>query len=175
MSGANRRSAISPRFAEQPVYNLVVAREDGRLGPDIAPSTLDCAKVAEQRRNGEMPLAPNGAPACGSSNQVRAAPGATSAAGALQFLARTTTASGVSMATIANTLSSGAGRIVIDRTGLMGLFDFKVRFASDLQQSNAETPSVFTAAQEQLGLRLQSSTAPVSVLVIDHIERPTEN
>lgn len=157
---------------EEPVYNLVVAREDGRLGPDIERSTLDCEKVTEQRRNGEMPRAPNGSPACGSSNQANLAPGAP---GAPQIRALSTTASGVSMAGLAGSLRLGAGRVVIDRTGLMGLFDYKLRYSADVQLTSADAPSVFTAVQEQLGFRLQPATAPITVLVVDHIERPTEN
>ena len=64
-----------------------------------------------------------------------------------------------------------SGRPVVDRTGLDGAYDFELRFASPTDpQSTA--PSLFSALSEQLGLRLEPSTAPVRVLVIDDAERP---
>jgi uncharacterized protein (TIGR03435 family) len=67
-------------------------------------------------------------------------------------------------------------RTVIDKTGLSGRFDVHLEYAAD---SNAPLddapPSIFTAVQEQLGLKLESGKGPVETLVIDHVERPTEN
>ena len=66
----------------------------------------------------------------------------------------------------------GIDRIVIDQTGLQGLFDIDLTWAAEVGAS-ADAPSIFTAVQEQLGLRLQPSKAPLQVLVIDDAQRPS--
>jgi uncharacterized protein (TIGR03435 family) len=68
-------------------------------------------------------------------------------------------------------------RKVLDKTGLEGKYDFTLKWASEDQAASGDSsgPSIFTAIQEQLGLRLESTKAPLDVLVIDHIERPSEN
>lgn len=72
-------------------------------------------------------------------------------------------------------LTAWSGRLVIDKTGLAGKrFDFELEWAPDTTAANAG-PSIFTALDEQLGLKLVPSKAPVQVLVIDHIERPSPN
>jgi uncharacterized protein (TIGR03435 family) len=94
----------------------------------------------------------------------------------------------VSMPAFAKLLSMMVGREVIDKTGFTGRFALHVEFAPDdalpgLPNQGPEAalpadgarPSLFTALPEQLGLRLQKSTGPVDVFVIDHVEKPTEN
>ncbi len=94
---------------------------------------------------------------------------------------------------LANVLSSHVGRPVIDKTGLTGLYDFALHWnpdesaapvpsgtvdgaeKPDTSTQDSSGPSIFTAIQEQLGLKLEPIKAPVEVLVIDHIERPSEN
>lgn len=76
--------------------------------------------------------------------------------------------------------SSGAGRPVLDMTGLAGEFDFTLRFAVEdasaaLDSNTAAPPSLFTAIQEQLGLKLVPAKRPVEILVIDGAERPSDN
>jgi uncharacterized protein (TIGR03435 family) len=76
--------------------------------------------------------------------------------------------------------SAGAGRPVLDRSGLRGSYDFELRWSPDLSAAPnvseaSRTPSLFTAIQEQLGLRLEATKGPVQVLVIDHVEKPSEN
>jgi uncharacterized protein (TIGR03435 family) len=76
-------------------------------------------------------------------------------------------------------------REAVDRTGLVGIFDIDLRWMPDEQQLgpspetappvDPDAPSIFTAVQEQLGLKLESTKGPVDVLVVDHIERPTPN
>jgi uncharacterized protein (TIGR03435 family) len=78
-------------------------------------------------------------------------------------------------------------RPVVDRTGLQGRFDFTLSWTADESQfrsmgvnvpppaADAKLPGLFTAIQEQLGLRLESVTAPVEVIVIDRVERPSDN
>ena len=66
-------------------------------------------------------------------------------------------------------------RPLIDKTGLQGLYDVTLQWSPEPAQSTrpSDFPSLFTAVQEQLGLKLQATKAPVEVLVIDHVERPT--
>jgi uncharacterized protein (TIGR03435 family) len=93
---------------------------------------------------------------------------------------------GIPMTMFVNLLSGPLGRSVINKTGLTGRYDIDLRCApgsgqapfyeaDQAQPPDASTPSLFTAIQEELGLRLVSTRAPVEVLVIDHIERPSEN
>ena len=68
------------------------------------------------------------------------------------------------------------GRSVVDKTGLKGAYDFHLQWEPDLSGADHNTlPSIFTALQEQLGLKLQSNKGPVKTLSIDHLERPSEN
>jgi len=80
----------------------------------------------------------------------------------------------VSMESLANFLDSELERPVIDKTGLRGGFDFRMEWSPD-QTSDSTVPSIFTALQEQLGLRLESGKGPVEILVIESIEQPSEN
>jgi uncharacterized protein (TIGR03435 family) len=93
-------------------------------------------------------------------------------------------AAGVPMSTLNDFLSTESGRIVIDKSGFTDVFDFRLEFASTLPggfTADAPAPSaplgvsIFTAIEEQLGLRLRSTTGPVDVLVVDHVERPSPN
>jgi uncharacterized protein (TIGR03435 family) len=73
----------------------------------------------------------------------------------------------------------------VDKTALKGLYDFTLQWTPELGQGSAagpdapsadsSGPSIFTAIQEQLGLRFESAKGPVEVIVIDHVERPSEN
>ena len=81
---------------------------------------------------------------------------------------------------LAGNLAPFLDRTVVDRTGIAGLIDYDLSWTPDLppnpnagerSPTNAG-PSLFTALQEQLGLKLESSRGPVDVLVIDHVERP---
>jgi uncharacterized protein (TIGR03435 family) len=83
-----------------------------------------------------------------------------------------------SMADLAIQLEDATGRTVVDRTGITGEFNYDIRCAPLNNPIGAESlsePSLFTALQEQLGLKLEASRAPVQVLVIDRAERPTDN
>jgi uncharacterized protein (TIGR03435 family) len=91
------------------------------------------------------------------------------------------------MTMFVNLLAGPLNRPVINKTGLTGRYDIDLHYAPGSGQApSAETaesaqrdfssePSLFTAIQEQLGLRLESTKAPVEILIIDHIERPREN
>jgi uncharacterized protein (TIGR03435 family) len=85
--------------------------------------------------------------------------------------------------TLAGVLSHHAGRTVVDKTGLTAKYDFTLQWMptkNDKQsehttQSQSSEPSIFTALQEQLGLKLEPQTDPIEALVIDHVEKPSEN
>jgi uncharacterized protein (TIGR03435 family) len=78
----------------------------------------------------------------------------------------------VAMPTLTNFLATVVDRFIVDRTGLDGTFRLELEWSPD---QSGDGPSIFTALPEQLGLRLDAGRAPVDVLVIDHVERPTED
>jgi uncharacterized protein (TIGR03435 family) len=88
---------------------------------------------------------------------------------------------GISIATIANNLAYAVHYTVTDKTGLSGDFDFDLKWTPDDagpaggDSSDESHVSIFTAVQEQLGLKLQPTKGPVDTLVIDHAEQPSEN
>jgi len=126
-----------------PIYVLTFARKDRALGPKLTRSSLDCTKEKESTK-------------CGFNGTRGHMIG-----GALQML------------TLANVLQSLSERVVVDKTGLEGLFDVDLEYSPD--QTATDKPSIFAAVQEQLGLKLEADNGPVDVVVIDHIERPTED
>jgi len=82
----------------------------------------------------------------------------------------------VTMSQLADALQETVGAFVTDKTGLPGVYYFAIRFADDLSPSDTEAPSLFTAVQEQLGLKLEPHKGPVETLIIDHMEKtPTAN
>jgi uncharacterized protein (TIGR03435 family) len=159
---ARMRSLLADRFKltshsetrELPVYALVLMRNYGTLGPRLRltecpqPPRAPCANVS----NGAGRLT------------LRAAP----------------------FSQIVQFLSPSVNRVVVDRTNLTGSFDLDLEWTPDqLPQAppgssavspvDPDRPSIFTAVREQLGLRLEASRASVDVLVIDRVERPTED
>jgi uncharacterized protein (TIGR03435 family) len=143
-----------------PIYALVLAREDKKLGPQLKVSPVDCVALAGVRRQGGPPpaFAPGEPRPC----STRMAPGMLSA-------------NGFPISNLAQTLSQSVGRFVVDRTGLTGNFDVELSWAPDQgpQGGDVTGASIFTALQEQLGLKLESTRGPVDVTVIDRVERPT--
>ncbi len=77
------------------------------------------------------------------------------------------------MDVLARFLSNQVGRTVVDRTGLTAHYNFKLVYSADMGDTTG--PSIFTALQEQLGLKLEAAKGPVEVLVIDRAEKPSEN
>jgi len=157
---------------EVDIYALVPVRTDGRLGPELKPSATDCEAVRAARGKGGPPPEP---PKPGERPQC----GAWVGAGEL-------VAGGQPLLELVSMLSGTVGRSVIDRTGLKGTYDIYLKWTPDIvrQRGPGETvringvefdpsgPSIFTALQEQLGLKLESERGTVEALVIDHIERP---
>ena len=92
------------------------------------------------------------------------------------------TATAITLSTLANVLADQLNRTVIDKTGLTGVFDLKLKWTPDRLLNNATDdgsqnlpPSLLTALQEQLGLKLDSSKGPVETLIVDHAEKPSPN
>lgn len=158
-----------------PIYALVTARSPARPGPNLTRSNIDCQSVGDAGRKTPPPpkQGEQGWPQCGTHMSF----------GEIRGRARP-------MTLLASMLAQIVRRNVIDRTGLSGAFDFDLRWTPDtlparppgaadqpIRVNGVEIdpngPSIFTAVQEQLGLKLESTRGPVDVLVIDHIERPT--
>ena len=148
---------------ELPIYALMVMRADRRLGPNIQPAKADCDALrtesedaARAGRPSPYPLRTETWTPCG----LRTAPGRI-------------VSGGFGFAEFMRELSVRVGRQVVDRTGLEGRWDFYVTFSPD-DSPNADAPNLFTALQEQLGLKLDATRGPVNVFVIDRVERPTD-
>lgn len=149
-----------------PIYRLAMARSDRRLGPDLKPSTVDCAKWLAEKQ-----------PHTGAGTPSRVAPGgrrpACDSLPARQYIAAGTQP----IATLARLLEGVTGRSVVDETGLEGNYDFDLEFSRTLDTgSNPPAdgkPTIFTALQEQLGLKLESDRRPMPIVVVDAIRRPT--
>lgn len=85
-------------------------------------------------------------------------------------------ATGIAMSNLVRSLSHITGRLVVNKTGMTGRYDVSLSWAADMDADAAQSgPSIFTAVQEQLGLKLDSAREPVETIVIDKIERPTAN
>ncbi|HET9192807.1 MAG TPA: TIGR03435 family protein [Vicinamibacterales bacterium] len=152
---------------DAPVFALVLARADGKPGAGLVPAHDDCAAIVAAEIKRERPAAPPGErPACG----LIAGPIGTTSGNRIA-------GGNTSMSQLATTLSGRMSRIVLDRTGLSGVFDFTLDFVPDGSPIDASQnlPPLQAALREQLGLKLEPARGPVEVLVIDHVERPIEN
>jgi uncharacterized protein (TIGR03435 family) len=143
-------------------YALVRAREDGQPGPQLKPWTLDCDAL---RKSGKLPPAP-----MPRTMADFAIPVPCGMRGGMGVYA----AGGRSIADLASSLASDLSAPVTDRTGLSGNFEIVLRWNPDPSAPGADPtlPSLFTAVQEQLGLKLEPRREPAEVLVIDRVERP---
>lgn len=161
---------------DMPIYALVRLRSD-RLGPRLEQSTVDCEKLiaertAAARAGGAAPQPPSpdtqGRPTCG----IRGGFG-------------TLAGNGFPLNQLASTLAQIVGRTVIDRTGLAGTWGFDLKFAMDPAQMpfapppgaqvpaiDPDSPSIFRAVEEQLGLKLDSTRGSVEMVIVDRLERP---
>ena len=161
--------ALHHETKELPVYALVLARRDQTFGPKLRRSDVDCAALFAARRSSNPPVAvPAVLDPCSSGVSIAGVLGG----GAL------------TMKDLSFLFSKALDRAVLDRTGLTGAFSVEVEFAADglpglptpppgVERPHTDSPSLFTAVQEQLGLKLETTTAPVDVLVIDHVEKST--
>jgi uncharacterized protein (TIGR03435 family) len=152
------RFRLSVRSEARPaqVFALTLARVDGRFGDHLRRAAVACETLSEG--------AASGADACGLVAANRA--GATG-----RMAVR-----GLRMARLASLLRSEVGQPVRDETGLAGTYDWELMFAPRrVATADADAPSIFTALQEQLGLKLEPRLGTLDVIVIDHAERPVED
>jgi uncharacterized protein (TIGR03435 family) len=171
-----------------PVYALVVARRDGVLGPQIKTSVGECTMVAPgmARSAGTDANAPDPA------KFKWPAPGRPGRRCGIGPDGDTVKAGSITMATLVTYLTPMLDRPVVDKTGLAGNFDFDLRYdgaatlvmpgrgratavSPDTPSDPAKGASIFTALQEQLGIKLESQRGSVDVLAIKSAELPTEN
>ena len=164
-------------------YRLIVSRTDGKLGHSLKRSTLDCASP-DSKSTGPPPQALRDAGRRGRVEGVVSAETERllmSHCNSTMRVGNTTYAGGMTIAGLLSALRlDGMIREPIeDHTGLEGFYSFKLTFSDqtfDAQATNSDNlPSVFTALQEQLGLKLERTTVRSPSVVIDHIERPTPN
>jgi uncharacterized protein (TIGR03435 family) len=172
-----RRSMLQPALADRfklkvhtetkqlPVYEIVLAKGGSKLKEATAGDTY--------------------------ANGIKG-PDGVGRGGMMRFGPGQLTAQAVPMTSLTNMLSQQLHRTVLDKTGLTGKYDLELNWTPDQgadpmfkgpegspQRGDAAPdssgPSIFTALQEQLGLKLQSAKGPVETLVIDHVEMPSEN
>jgi uncharacterized protein (TIGR03435 family) len=147
---------------ERTTFALLLARSDGRLGPDLKPSTLDCSAAGR----GGPPSQPQGPP---SAAEAQSRCGMSMSRGMIA-------SGGITMDRLVPSLRGLAGGLVKNQTGLEGFYALTLRFSpgmsADPSAASDDAPQFVTALQEQLGLKLQPEKSMVAIFVIDHIERP---
>ncbi len=149
------RTLLAERFGlqvhrerqEQRMYWLTIAANSGRLGKQLRRSDVDCDEGSAQKHPQT-----DKRPVC-------------KMIATRHFI----TGGSRTIPQLAATLQSMVGRLVVDHTGLTGAFDM------DLQWDDNEGPSIFTALQEQLGLKLDSRQDWIDTLIIDHVQKPGAN
>ena len=190
------RSLLADRFKlkthtesrELPLYDLVLARNDGRLGPELRPSTSECSKPDERAADAGAALA-KGDVASFSGKPRPCSVSTDTSGGPLNLIMR---GDGQEMKQIVEILTMLTGRAVRDKTGLTGRYDFAMkmdlqmvlalaqRMGANIPAAAANIPqsdgsSLTTALNEQLGLKLESTRGSVTVVVIDSVEAAVED
>src|ERR1051325_4499381 len=183
VSPSDRREMLQSLFADRfklvvhrerkevPSYARVMARKDGTLGPQLLPTPKACADWLAGVGQGEQPMLFGDLP-CGRG----------------EMRANVMRQSRAPLSQLASLLSPRVGRPVEDRTGLTGMYALDLRWSAEPSpqvSSGAALPSaalpdnlptsIFTALQEQLGLKLEPTRTLADLLVVDRIERPTPN
>jgi uncharacterized protein (TIGR03435 family) len=165
---------------ELPIYALVLANKEGKLGPELTETKEGGCTPFDPNKPPPPPSDPNKPPVLGCGGMFIG----------MSFL----NGAGTEIARIAPVLSRMLGRTVVDKTGLTAKYDMHLHWTPDPSQAmqgpfgggppppgapqpqfDPNGPSIFTALQEQLGLKLESQKGPVDMLVIDHVEKPSEN
>jgi uncharacterized protein (TIGR03435 family) len=151
---------------ELDIYALTLARIGGKPGPELKPAGPACSPEALAARRGGAAATAQPSEFCG----IRPAPGG-------GVMVR-----GIALSAFTNFISNQVGRYVVDRTGLTGQWDFTLtasmpprpgdRKPPDAPPVDTNAPDLFTAVQEQLGLRLQATKDPVDVFVIESAQPP---
>jgi uncharacterized protein (TIGR03435 family) len=145
---------VHHQSVELPIYEMVMAKSGSKLMPSIPPSSPDPKDPATKPRS-----------------WIRFAG---------KGLLEGNNADAPTLVTVLSMQPELGGRLVVDKTGLKGKYDFTLKWTPETGQSGetqgADTgPSLFTALQEELGVKLQSTKAPVDTIVIDHVELPAAN
>ena len=152
---------------EETTFALVLARPDGKLGPELKPSTLDCGP----RPPGTPPPPPR--TTAPTFDEMRGTCGMMAGNGRI-------VSGGMLLDSFAQSLGNMAGGFATNKTGLTGFYALSLTYtppgnrATDNPDPSAP-PDLFTAVQEQLGLKLVPEKSKVPVLIVDHIEPPTPN
>ena len=176
------RRLVEDRFAlkahremrELPIYNLVLGRTDGTLGPKIQRSTVDCMPfLTGKRPMQDSPRDPN-------HRFGLCSEGGSFTPGGLL----TPRLNGQPLTGLIQHLQEALERPVIDRTGLKGNYDIELSYLDEsladksvspnAAQSESKRPSLVTALREQLGMKLEPTRGPVEVVVIDSVSEPTD-
>lgn len=157
---------------ELPIYALVLARKDGKLGPQLVEAkAANCTAVDPNKAlpppvPGEPPVLP---------------------CGGMMMRPNALKAVSIQVGDLTQNFSRLLGRTVVDKTGLTGKYDISMDWTPDESQagqmpaaappppSEPAGPSIFTAIQEQLGLKLEAQKGPVETIVIDRVEKPSAN
>jgi uncharacterized protein (TIGR03435 family) len=147
---------------QEQVFALVNTTKDGSVPRKLIRSNVDCGTPRAPNTEQLAPpqRLPNGATPCG-----------------LMLNANSLLSGGITMVQLAQSIRGAVGGLVLDRTGLEGRYVFSLTYnpASVAPGTQSELPSIFSAVQEQLGLRLETQKSDVQILVIDHAEPPSEN
>ena len=157
---------VHSEMREMPIYALVLDRPNGTLGPHLARTSSAASSECAARRSSRSASDRSDGRPCG-----------------IGISGSTIVAGDATLSQLLGLLSPMVGRTTVDRTQLAGTFDYTLNWAADQFQDRTASPdrerlldpngpSIFTALQEQLGLRLESTKGPVEVIVIDHIEKP---
>jgi uncharacterized protein (TIGR03435 family) len=160
------------------VYDLLLLRGDGRLGSGLRPIEKDCApQIAAQRAAFEAGTLPQGFPDLNAPPPpctLRSVRGRNDPSDRVEGEA--------TMESLAQLLRMSSGRFVVDKTGLAGTYRVQMTFdifasrrPPDVTPAPDAAPTVFTAIREQLGLKFESSRAELDTLIIDRLEKPSEN
>jgi bla regulator protein blaR1 len=181
------RSLLEDRFQlkfhrdtkEESIYALVLANKDGKLGPKLTPA----------KEGGCTPPDPSKRPAPPEPGKPPTLP-----CGGLMMSPRSLMGTSMPISNMIPLLSRTLGRTVIDKTGLTGKYDISLEWTPDESQAlqfpgggappggppglpppDPNGPTLYTALEEQLGLKLESQKGPVEMFIIDSVERPSEN
>jgi uncharacterized protein (TIGR03435 family) len=184
------KSLLAERFGlrvhvetrQAPLHTLILARDDGRLGPGLKRTSPECeATLEERKRTGAPPPRPSGP-----MSLTTAACGVTTMGMNARRAAATYLMGGKPIADLVSRLSSELKAPVIDRTGLGGLFDLVLEYENlrplqgmpagpDLNSTDPLPVPLPAALQQQLGLKLEKSTGPLPITIVDAAERPSPN
>jgi bla regulator protein blaR1 len=155
-----------------PAFALVLDK-GGKLGPQLQPHSQDVKCFDRLSPNPPPPPAPDSSdPPLVPCDSFTVVPG--------PFSSWKIAGANVTLESLASILGywQGIDRAVVDRTGLTGNFDLRLEYTPQIAGSEPDAsapPPIFDAVKQQLGLRMESTRAPVDVLVIDHVTQPSEN